>query len=60
MKRLGGFNVPWKSLCKMTFLTAAFLVGALITTPSGGFAGASELNILHSNNLTGYVFACPT
>jgi len=37
-----------------------FWVGLVIALPPTPSAAGAEINLLHSNNITGHLFPCPT
>jgi hypothetical protein len=41
-------------------LPALFIAGLLLSLSPIALAGETEILILHSNNVTGYLFPCPT
>jgi hypothetical protein len=43
----------------MIFLTS-FLLAALYPAAQGGMANNLTITIVHANNITGHLFACPT
>ena len=46
---------------KISKLLPALLIGSLLLSPSPiAKAAETEILILHTNNVTGYLFPCPT
>ena len=41
-----------------TFLM--FFLGVVLWLLQGGLVGAAELTVLHTNSVTGHMFACPS
>lgn len=42
------------------FVIFLFLMGIVFALPPAPPAVGVEINLLHSNNVTGYLFPCPT
>jgi len=53
---------PWIPAGKKIsgLLSALLIAGLLLSLSPMALAGETEILILHSNNVTGYLFPCPT
>jgi|GEM_PF-1739981 len=49
-----------KVMCKCALLTMALLLFAFMSPDSGISAETTLLTIIHSGNVNGYIFPCPT